>query len=388
MHQIMAGYVERGSVPGIVTLLARHDQVVVDVVGTQVIGGAPMQRDTIFRVASMVKPITAVAAMILVEECRLRLDDPVDRFLPELANRRVLKSLDSALDDTVPAERGITLRDLLTFRMGFGSVMAAPGTYPIQQSITDLRIGGDGPPQPAKTPNPDEWMRNLGSLPLMHQPGERWLYNASADVLGVLIARASGQSFGSFLQERIFQPLGMRDTGFFVPADKLDRFATSYEADRETSALKLYDPAEGGQWATPPPFESGAGGLVSTVDDYLAFCRMMLGKGSLGNQRILARPTVEAMTTDQLLPEHRIGAETFFRDNSSWGLGMAVYTKRTDSWSVPGRFGWDGGLGTSAYTDPAEDLIGILLTQVAWNSPNGPLVWNDFWVSAYASIDD
>jgi CubicO group peptidase (beta-lactamase class C family) len=388
LHQVMAGYVERGAVPGVVTLLARRGKVVVDVIGAQAIGGAPMQRDTIFRVASMIKPITAVAAMILVEACRLRLDDPVDAFLPELAHRRVLRSIASPLDDTVPASRAITLRDLLTFRLGVGSVLAAPGTYPIQHGISALRIGGDGPPQPATTPTPDAWMRNLGRLPLMYQPGERWLYNVGADVLGVLIARASGQSFGDFLRERIFAPLGMRDTGFFVPADKLHRFATSYEAEGETGALKLYDAAEGGQWTAPPPFESGAGGLVSTADDYLAFCQMMLGKGKIGKERILARPTVEAMTTDQLTPAQRTGAELFFRDNSSWGLGMAVYTKRTDGWSVPGRFGWDGGLGTSAYTDPTEGLVGMLMTQVAWNAPSGPLIWNDFWTSAYAAIDD
>jgi CubicO group peptidase (beta-lactamase class C family) len=347
-----------------------------------------MQRDTIFRVASMIKPITAVAAMILVEECRLRLDDPVDEWLPELADRRVLKRIDGPLENTVPANRAMTLRDLLTFRLGFGSVMAPSGSYPIQQAISDLRIGGDGPPQPARTPAPDEWIRGLGSLPLMYQPGERWLYNVGSDVLGVLIARAAGQSFGAFLRERIFEPLGMRDTGFSVPADKIERFAASYEADAESGALKLYDPAEGGQWNSPPVFESGAGGLVSTVDDYLAFCQMMLGKGKYGKERILARPTVEAMTSDQLMPEQRVGAEMFFRENSSWGLGMAVIIHRNDGISTPGRFGWDGGLGTSAYSDPREELVGILMTQVAWNSPNGPQIWNDFWTSAYAALDD
>ena len=388
MHSRMAGYVESGAVPGVVTLLARHGEVVAGALGAQALGGAAKRRDTIFRIASMTKPIAAVAAMILVEECALRLDEPTDELLPELANRRVLRRPDSPLDDTVPARRPITLRDLLTFRFGFGSVMAAPGTYPIQQRIADLRIGGDAPPQPRHAPGPDEWMRNLGSLPLLHQPGERWLYNAGADVLGVLIARASGQSFGAFLRERIFAPLGMRDTGFFVPPDTLDRLATSYEADAETGALKLYDAAEGGQWASAPPFESGAGGLVSTADDYLRFCQMMLGKGKLGDTRILARTTVEAMTTDQLLPKQREGAEIFFRDSSSWGLGLAVYTQRASGWSVPGRFGWDGGLGTSGYTDPAEGMIGILMTQVAWSSPSGPLIMNDFWTSAYAAIDD
>ena len=156
-----------------------------------------MQRDTIFRIASMTKPITAAAAMILVEECKLRLDDPVDPWLPELANRRVLKDISSPLEDTVPANRPITLRDLLTFRMGFGSVMAMPGTHPIQRAVNEQQIGGDGPPKPAETPNPDEWMRRLGALPLMCQPGERWMYNTGSDVLGVLIARASGQSGGS-----------------------------------------------------------------------------------------------------------------------------------------------------------------------------------------------
>jgi CubicO group peptidase (beta-lactamase class C family) len=388
MHNVMAGYVERGAIPGVVTLLARHGEIHVDTLGAQALGGAPMRRDTIFRIASMTKPITAVATMILVEECRLRLDDPVDRLLPELANRRVLKRIDSPLDDTVPARRSITVRDLLTFRLGFGTIVAPPGTYSIQQAMSDQQIGGDGPPTPANAPAPDEWMRRLGALPLMYQPGERWMYNTGADILGVLIARVAGQPFESFLRERIFEPLGMRDTDFSVPADKLDRFATSYESDAENGALNLYDPAEGGQWNSSPAFQSGGGGLLSTVDDYHAFCQMMLGKGTYGNQRILARPTVEAMISDQLTPDQRIGAEMFFRENSSWGLGMAVYIHRSDSISTPGRFGWDGGLGTSAYSDPREDLVGILMTQVAWNSPSGPQIWNDFWTSAYAAIDD
>lgn len=338
MHEIMAGYLERGALPGLVTLLARRGEEVVDAIGARARDGAPMQRDTLFRISSMTKPVTAVGARILIEDCILRLDDPVDELLPELADRRVLARLDAPLDDTVPATRSITVRDLLTFRMGFGQLALPSDAYPILQRAQELQIGM-GPPNPASTPPPDEWLRRLGSLPLMHQPGERWLYNTAADVLGVLIARASGQSFGDFLRERIFEPLGMRDTGFFVPADTLDRFATSYEVDRDTGALTLYDAAAGGQWTSPPPFESGAGGLVSTVDDYLAFCRMLLGTGTRGNQRILARPTVEAMTTDQLTPAQRTGAEVFFQDNSSWGLGMAVSTKRTAGWSIPGRFG-------------------------------------------------
>ena len=184
MHDVMAGHVERGEMPGLVTLVSRHGEVHVDALGMKAIGGNdPMRRDTIFRIASMTKPITAAAAMILVEECKLRLDEPVDRLLPELANRKVLKRIDGPLDDTVPANRPITVRDLLTFRMGFGSVMAPPGTYPIQKAMSDLQIGGDGPPTPSKTPAPDEWIRRLGTLPLMHQPGEKWMYNTGSDVL-------------------------------------------------------------------------------------------------------------------------------------------------------------------------------------------------------------
>ena len=193
MHEVMAGYVERGEVPGLVTLVSRRGEVHVDVIGTQAIGESPpMRRDTIFRISSMTKPITAVATMILVEECKIRLDEPVDALLPELAERQVLQRLDGPLDDTVPAKRPITVRDLLTFRMGFGQMMAPPDAYPILSAASEQQIGM-GPPSPSQMPAPDEWMRRLGRLPLMHQPGEQWMYNTGSDVLGVLIARASGQ---------------------------------------------------------------------------------------------------------------------------------------------------------------------------------------------------
>jgi CubicO group peptidase (beta-lactamase class C family) len=280
MHDVMAGYVERAEVPGLVTLVSRRGEVHVDAIGTKALGGSdPMRRDTIFRIASMTKPITAVATMILVEECRLRLDEPVDRLLPELANRKVLKRLDGPLDDTVSANRPITVRDLLTFRLGFGIVMAPPGTYPIQKAIDDQLLG-QGPPAPSRPPAPDEWIRRLGTLPLMHQPGEGWMYHTGSDVLGVVIARASGQPLETFLRERLFEPLGMRDTGFSVPATQINRLATSYWTNAETGALELYDEAKSGQWSRPPAFPSGGGGLVSTVDDYLAFGQMMLNKGN------------------------------------------------------------------------------------------------------------
>ena len=388
MHDVMAGYVERGDVPGVVTLVSRRGEVHVDAIGMKAIrSGDPIRRDTIFRISSMTKPITAVAAMILVEECKLRLDEPVDRLLPELADRKVLKRLDGPLEDTVPANRPITVRDLLTFCMGFGQMMASPDAYPILKAASEQQIGM-GPPNPSAMPVPDEWMRRLGMLPLMHHPGERWMYNTGSDVLGVLIARASGQPLETLFRERIFEPLGMKDTGFRVPATKLDRFATSYWTDPETGAVELYDEVEGGQWSRPPAFPSGAGGLVSTIDDYLAFGQMMLNKGKHGSERILSRPSVEAMTTDHLTPEQRAEAKIFLGENRSWGFGVSIVTRRGDVAVIPGRFGWDGGLGTSWSSDPEEGLVGILMTQQAWTSPNPPEIWLDFWTSAYQAIDD
>ena len=223
--------------PGLVALVSHHDDVHVETLGTMSFGQpAPMKRDTIFRIASLTKPITAVAAMILVEECKLRLDESIEPWLPELANRRVLKSISSQPDDTVPALRAITVRDLLTYRMGFGSVMAMPDTYPIQKLIREYRIGGDGPTLPSQAPGTEEWLRKLGSLPWMAQPGERWMYHVSGDVLGVLIARVSGQSLGTFMRERIFDPLGMKDTAFHVPAEKIDRLPACYFFNRQTNS--------------------------------------------------------------------------------------------------------------------------------------------------------
>jgi CubicO group peptidase (beta-lactamase class C family) len=388
MREVMSGHVARGELPGLVTLLSRRGETHVDAVGVTAVGGRdPMRRDTIFRVASLTKPITAAAAMILVEECKLRLDDPVDRWLPELADRKVLRALDGALDDTVPARRSITLRDLLTFRLGLGAVMAFPARYPIQQAMAAAGVA-PGPDQPAHPP--DELMRRFGSLPLVHQPGEQWLYHSGSDILGVLIARVAGRTLEAFLRERIFAPLGMKDTAFSVPAAKLDRLANCYRRDPATGGLALYDQARGGRFARPPVFESGGGGLVSTVDDYLAFGRMMLNKGKHAGERVLSRLSVELMTTDQITPAQKAASEFFpgFWDNRGWGFGLAIVTRRDDLAAVPGRFGWDGGYGTSWYCDPKDDLVGILMTQRLWDSPRAPDVQRDFWTSAYQAIDD
>jgi len=376
MHDVLSAHIEQGEMPGLVALVSQHDDVHVDTLGTY-------ERDTIFRVASITKPVTAVAAMILVEECKLRLDDSIEPWLPELANREVLRSISSPLDDTVPARRAITVRDLLTYRMGFGSVMAMPDMYPIQKLIREYRIGCDGPPLPALAPPTDEWLTSLGSLPWMAQPGERWMYQVSGDVLGVLIARVSGQSLGTFMRERIFDPLGMKDTAFNVPSEKLGRFPACYRFNRQTNALDQYDGVEDSAWRPEPPFESGGGGLVSTIDDYFAFCRMLLNKG----EPILSRATVELMTSDQLTPDHRVGAEIFFGDFSSWGFGMAVDICRKEIFNYRGRFGWTGGLGTTAYTDPTNGLIGILFTQRMMDSPEPPKIFTDYWTLAYGAME-
>jgi CubicO group peptidase (beta-lactamase class C family) len=388
MHRVLSGYVERKEMPGLVALVGRHDDVHVEALGTKSFGDpAPMGRDTIFRIASITKPITAAAAMILVEECRLRLDESIDAWLPELADRRVLRSIASPLDDTVPARRSITVRDLLTSCMGFGSVMAMPDTYPIQKPIRDDRIGGDGPMLPSQAPGLDEWLRRLGSLPWMAQPGERFMYHVSLDVLGALIARVSGQSLGTFLRERLFDPLGMKDTAFHVPPEKIGRLPEFYFFNRQTNALDVFDGVADSAWRSEPPSESGGGGLVSTIDDYLAFSRMMLNKGRHGREPILSRAAVELMTSDQLTPEQRAGSEIFFGAHSSWGFGMAVDIGRDQVFHTPGRFGWTGGYGTTAYTDPAEGMIGILFTQRMMDSPELPRVFTDFCTLAYGAME-
>jgi len=390
VREVMNGYVERGEVPGVVVLVSRRGATQVYAVGQRSFGSAePMRRDTIFRISSMTKPVTAVATMILVEECKLRLDEPVDRLLPELAERKVLKRVDGPLDDTEPANRPITVRDLLTFRMGFGVLMAPPDTFPIQKAVAELRLG-QGPPAPSIPPPPDEWMRRLGTLPLMYQPGERWMYNTGSDVLGVLIARAAGQPLEVFMRERIFDPLGMNDTGFSVPPTDIGRLVTTSRTNPFTGSFEVYDEAEGGQWSRPPAFPSGSGGLVSTAEDYFAFGQMLLDKGAYRDGRILSRSSVEVMTADHLTPAQKShgGLVPGFFENHGWGFGVSVVTRRDEVAKSVGTFGWDGGLGTTWSSDPREEMVTILMSPIAWRSPDPPNICLDFWTSAYQAIDD
>ncbi|GAA3574826.1 serine hydrolase [Nonomuraea rosea] len=394
LREVLTRYVASGKIPGLVALASRGGHTHVEALGTmQHDGGAPIRRDTIFRMASTSKPVSIAAAMVLLDECRMRLDDVVDPWLPELADRRVLTRIDGPLDDTVPARRPITVRDVLTSTFGLGMDMTALGT-PILNAVFER---GLTPNLPEPMPGPDEWMRRLGELPLMHQPGEHWQYQLSSDLVGVLVSRISGQSFEDFLRERIFGPLGMKDTAFHVPDDQIDRLPTLYAPDPATGEFHVWDEAKGGRWNLPPTFQGGGGGLVSTADDYNAYFRMLLNGGTHNGKRILSKPAVELMTTNRLSPEQNAARNALATNNvhisfgqgqhGGWGMGMAVRTYRGD-YAPLGQFGWDGGSGSSTYADPANQLTGILLTQVGMTVPDPAQVIHDFWTTLYQAIDD
>lgn len=383
LDRAAAAAVAAGRVVGIITLVERRGQKFVGVHGfADREQGLPMRRDSLFRLASMTKPVTAVAAMILIEEGTIRLDDAVNRWLPELASPRVLARPESNLDETVPAARSITVRDCLTFRTGHIAGIG-PASTPLESATNHAQLFGLKPATPHA---PDEWIRRLAELPLAYQPGERWTYHAGSDLLGVLIARASGMSLESFMQSRIFGPLGMKDTGFSARKDNVDRLTSCYVLDARGTP-QILDAAGDAQWARPPAFQSGGGGLVSTVDDYLAFAHMMLGKGSNGTVRILARPTVAAMTSNQLSAEQRLtaGWSPMSWLGRGWGLGLGVVLERASPSMTPGAFGWDGAFGTLWSADPAEEMTVLVMTQCLADPGSG--IAQDILTLAYAAID-
>ena len=382
LHQTLAGYVTSGERPGVVTLISRNGETHVDAIGTHEFGGGtPMRRDTLFRVASITKPITAAVTMKLIEQGKLSLDEPIDRHIPELANRRVLKSLDGPLDDTVPAKRSILVSDLLTMRMGMGAIMAQ-GNYPIQTAL--MQSGVFTPFYMPKARSADEWIAKLATFPLMNQPGEVWRYDTSITLLGALIERVTGKKLDVVFEELILGPAGMKDTSFVVPASKLDRLPTAYQKNQQTGALDVWDPAgEKSFFAQSHGFFGAHGGLVSTVDDYHAFAQMMMNKGKVGDRHVLSEKSVEAMMTDQIPADVKARSAFIpgFWELRGWGYGGSIIKKQEPG--QPRGFGWDGGYGTVAYWDKQTDVTVIMFSQRLVESPVYPEITQKFFSGAY-----
>ncbi len=358
LRRLLERYVGDGSLPGAVAAVARGDEVEVVAAGAVDLDGtAPMTRETIFRLASITKPITAAALLVLVDDGVVGLDDPIGRWLPELADPVVVRTPASPVDDVVPAKRPITVFDVLTSQAGWGF----PSDFGLPAVQALLPVQPDGR-EVDRFPPVDEWVAALGAVPLLYQPGESWLYDTCSAIQGVLIARATGTSLPDFLAERVFAPLGMTDCGFWVPPAKRHRFTSFYK--NTADGLVLADGPDG-RWATEPVFPLGSGGLVGTVDDWLAFGRMLLA----GGEPVLSRESVRLMTTDHTTPALReVGA--LFVDGLGWGMGGSVGGTR---------YGWVGGTGTSAHVDLATGAVALLFTQVGEDSPVSPEWLRAFW---------
>ena len=354
--EIAADFVATGDPPGLVALAARGDQVHLEVLGSMRAGGPPMPADTIFRISSMTKPVTAAAALALAGEGLISLDEPIDRLLPELAGRPVLRQMDGPLDETVPAQRAVTIRDLLSFTAGFGAtagLLTFPNRFPVVTAANELHLAPFGPPDPLGLgpPDPDTWIAGLGTLPLMSQPGERFLYHTPAQMLGVLLARAAGQSFAEVMRTRIFEPLGMADTGFSVTEP--GRLAPVHYRAGKRGLLVFEDWEMVGE----PTFYDGAAGLVTTAADLLAFSRMLLR----GGEPVLSPPAVAEMTSEQVPPEvkDRVTLGKGFFHQRGWGYGFFVMNEGPNK----GAYGAGGFFGTSWLINPALDLTMIVLSQ-------------------------
>lgn len=367
MVPALKGLVDQQALSGIVTLVWRRGEIVqVDAIGHRDIeAGLPMERDTLFRIASMTKPVTTLAALMLVEEGKLKLDDPITKWLPEFKDMKVLTDATGPLDSTVPAAREITVEDLMTHRSGlaYGFTSLGPIAHAHEEKLGSAL---------ANPHTPDEWMTRLGALPLSYQPGERFHYSHATDVLGFLVARIEGKPLGQVLKERIFDPLGMHDTGFWTPHEKRHRLAKLYAAKPEGGLKDV-------SWAdpdTPAAFEGGGGGLVSTVDDYLKFARLMLGRGEVDGVRLARPETIDLMTTNRLTDEQRghafLGMPFWLSQGFGLGASMILDAEKHQWMGAGGEgaFGWPGAFGTWWQADPVNDLILIYLIQDSM--PLGP----------------
>jgi CubicO group peptidase (beta-lactamase class C family) len=352
LQDLLERQVANGTVPGAVALCGGRDPEVV-AAGAMSLGGPPMRPDAIMRIQSMTKPITAVAALRLVEAGRIGLDQSVEGWLPELADRRVLTSPAAPLDDTVPAHRPITLRHLLTLGSGYGMEF---GDTPLHKAMAEN--GTEAGPDPV-TLGADEWLARLAELPLAFQPGKGWRYHHSFAVLGILIARLTGRSLGEHLADDLFDPLGMPDTALWVPKEKLDRLPAAFRHGE--GGLVETEPAGSGFYAGPPPFDVSHGELVSTARDYHRFLQMLVDRGRVEGAPLISEAHLQQMTTDQVPAENKTAHSFFpgFWDETGWGFGVGVET----TGQRRGRYGWSGGQGTNFYVDP-DGTVGILLTQV------------------------
>jgi CubicO group peptidase (beta-lactamase class C family) len=356
-----------GRFPGYVAAIRSHGQIELRAGGTLAVGGtAAMGPDTIFRLASLTKLPAGVLALRLIHEGTFGLDDPVARWLPELAEPKVLRHPHAEITDTVAVQRPILVRHLLSLTFGLG-MYSQPA--PLQSVIDNLGVGAQKCPPPMP---PDDFMARVGSLPLAFQPGDGWLYNTGSDVLGVLIARATGRSVGELLAEKITGPLGMDSTGFY--AKDASRLATGYQPI--DGRLQIRD-LPNSVYSRPPVFEALASGLVSTVPDYLAF----LGVFTEPRDDILPAELRRLMTSDSLDDRARRDAQQMIGPGGSWGLQTEVDLAADEPWMVPGRFGWDGGTGTTAYVDPSRELTGILFTQRAMTGPTYDFA--AFWTAVH-----
>jgi CubicO group peptidase (beta-lactamase class C family) len=349
-----------GQLPGAVIAIARRGQLVfheaVGYLGPD--QSTPMPRDALFAIASMTKPITGVAGLLLWEEGRLGLADPIERFLPQLANRRVAILTERVLAgqgpiETVPAERSITIQDLMRHTSGltYGGrgTTAVHALYPTSSNAAGATL------------DTTSFLERLAAAPLLYQPGTVWDYGLSIDVIGLAVEAISGQTLGTFLEQHLFRPLGMPDTSFQVPQDKVARLARPLPRDPDTGAAQSVPDR-----AQPLRFECGGGGLASTALDYLHFAQMLLAGGSLGETRILGRKTVEAMRTNRMTPdiENRIAQLDPNSGGYGFGLTVAVRDKVSTLMGSPGDFYWNGAYGTLWWADPTEDLAVVFMAQV------------------------
>jgi CubicO group peptidase (beta-lactamase class C family) len=358
LHAAMQREVDEKQLAGIVTILARHGKVVEErAYGKKdLASGAPMTKDTIFRIFSMTKPVTGVAMMLLYEEGKWRPSDPISQYIPEFAHLKVFKGVDSSgnmiLEDPVHPP---TMKELMTHTAGF--TYGFFGSSPVDKLYMSKQV--------LQSKNLQETIDKLAKIPLAYQPGTRWVYSVSMDIQGYIVEKLSGQSLPDFMQQRILGPLGMQDTGFFVPEKKWNRFAAFYGGDQEGKLVASQAPG----YAAQPSAPSGGGGMVSTAQDYLRFAQMLMNHGELDGVRILAPSTVQLMTTNHLAPslmtgEFSIGPEVI-RPGMGWGYDCAVFSDPLEADEVVGKgtFFWLGAADTWFWVDPTNDLIFVGMTQ-------------------------